>query len=1112
MKRACYGIIVGGCLLLQSRAALAQYRGLVLGKLGSVDWNTAQVQSWTAVQIKQVLNDGEQVRTNANAETAILLQRDKELRMDQGGQIRFLDRKVALDRGKAWIRNRDPDSRLEIIAPGSTVTTLGTEVVVEAQPGSVTVVTVLHGAVNLANTVGAITVPAGYEGRAVPGAAPTLRQVLNPEDAVQWILYYPTTFSRYDLLQVTPQGTLRGAVDSLGRATAYLEQGDYERADSLLAFSASGDVEVQRLTQLAILRLRTLRVPSADSALRQALTIDPNALFPLVLRAKIELTRNHKDIAQGLADSLVRAHPQSVEAHIVAGEVAQSLFKLDDARKHFDRAIELGPDDVHALVDRARVRFGSGDTPGAASDASRAAYLSPQSAEVNSLDGFIRLARDDIRGARAAFDSALAHDPNFAEPHLGLGMLAFKLGSAEDGVREMLAATLLEPRVALYQSYLGKAYHQLKRHRQALAALEVAKLTDARDPTPWLYSALIYRDLNQQGRGLRELRTAIALNDNRAVYRSRLLLDRDVATKNVSLARLYQQLGFDAWAAHEATNSQAADPTNASAHLFLAEAFGNLPDRLQAMSSELLQYRLTAPVNQNSFNTFNEYTALFELPRTSYTSSAEGGLRGRQLGEQAVNGGNGRVAYFGYLGMQAEDGARRAVSDKRWQATLDLALAATLNTNIIGSITVADKKTGSDEYSSEIVGLSTGQPFLIQRVSLDRDTTESYGVRDAEALLGLRHNFSPSTMIQSAVQANWVTADDFMPNYAIDLSADPSVVHMYRGTFDRRTPYAFYDAGLQAVHRAGNQTYFIGAGGYHTDKRDVRAFDLRSDAGLRQAGVFGDTVSDEGAVVWIRHEADIAKRLHTIAGAQLKSDRGHNIFNDTVLTYNRIDPFAGMSYRLTRRTVVRAAAFRSLNSSFMSASLVPATVAGFAIARNEVPYATRREADVSIEHSGDRYFQMLQLSRRRTENPASGPLMPWSNALRMDYHFNYLLASRLGFAVSNVFVRDETARYTSNDNVAQGSLSFVHELGLQMKVTDSYLTQTFLHTDTPELKSAGYNLTDLTFAYELPGKRAKATFAVTNMFNREFSTILEGLTMQRLRPQRHGTFTFQLRY
>src|SRR5262245_13863467 len=98
----------------------------------------------------------------------------------------------------------------------------------------------------------------------------------------------------------------------------------------------------------------------------------------------------------------------------------------------------------------------------------------------------------------------------------------------------------------------------------------------------------------------------MALNDHRAVYRSRLLLDRDLATKNVSLAEVYRQLGFEAWGAFEAQNSLDADFTNASAHLFAGETYGRLPDRTQAFGSELLQYFLPAPANTNSFNTLNE--------------------------------------------------------------------------------------------------------------------------------------------------------------------------------------------------------------------------------------------------------------------------------------------------------------------------------------------------------------------------------------------------------------------------------------------------------------------------------------------------------------------------
>jgi hypothetical protein len=43
---------------------------------------------------------------------------------------------------------------------------------------------------------------------------------------------------------------------------------------------------------------------------------------------------------------------------------------------------------------------------------------------------------------------------------------------------------------------------------------------------------------------LHKLQKAIELNDNRAVYRSRLLLDSDLAARSAALARIYSDFGF----------------------------------------------------------------------------------------------------------------------------------------------------------------------------------------------------------------------------------------------------------------------------------------------------------------------------------------------------------------------------------------------------------------------------------------------------------------------------------------------------------------------------------------------------------------------------------------
>ena len=93
------------------------------------------------------------------------------------------------------------------------------------------------------------------------------------------------------------------------------------------------------------------------------------------------------------------------------------------------------------------------------------------------------------------------------------------------------------------------------------------------------------------------METAIALNDNRAVYRSELLLDSDNASRSASLARIYTDLGFQQLALVEGFKSVNADPTNFSAHRFLSDTYSVLPRHEIARVSELLQSQLLQPVN-----------------------------------------------------------------------------------------------------------------------------------------------------------------------------------------------------------------------------------------------------------------------------------------------------------------------------------------------------------------------------------------------------------------------------------------------------------------------------------------------------------------------------------
>ena len=76
----------------------------------------------------------------------------------------------------------------------------------------------------------------------------------------------------------------------------------------------------------------------------------------------------------------------------------------------------------------------------------------------------------------------------------------------------------------IIRSYLGKAYFEEKREPLPSTQFELAKELDPADPTPWFYDAIRKQTLIRPVEALTDNQRSVALNDNRAVYRSSLRL------------------------------------------------------------------------------------------------------------------------------------------------------------------------------------------------------------------------------------------------------------------------------------------------------------------------------------------------------------------------------------------------------------------------------------------------------------------------------------------------------------------------------------------------------------------------------------------------------------
>ena len=302
----------------------------------------------------------------------------------------------------------------------------------------------------------------------------------------------------------------------------------------------------------------------------------------------------------------------------------------------------------------AEIELSFGNLNAAQAAAERAVTLAPDLERTQMVLGFAALTRIDIDQAKAAFEHAIRLDS--AEPlaRLGLGLAKIRVGDLAAGRRELEIAAALDPNNSLLRSYLGKAYFEEKRGPQDADQFRIAKQLDPNDPTPWFYDAIRLQTENRPVEALRNIEKSIELNDNRAVYRSRLLLDQDRATRGVSLAWIYDDLGFEQAGLAEASHSLTQDPANSSAHRFLSDTYARLPRHEIARSSELLQSQLLQPINGDPVQptapitnlnvtaragpadaAFNEYTSLFERNGAQLTTTGFAGTNST-LGDELI--------------------------------------------------------------------------------------------------------------------------------------------------------------------------------------------------------------------------------------------------------------------------------------------------------------------------------------------------------------------------------------------------------------------------------------------------------------------------------------------
>jgi Flp pilus assembly protein TadD len=1071
---------------------------------GKVDVQPYGTRLWQNINKEYSLCPGDKLRTSKWSRATLTLSNQAVITVDQSTTMTFSAPQqnasswfINLLEGSTFFRSRQPQ-RLEVQTPFINAVHKGTEfmVTVSSQQAEIAV---FDGQVAGQNAAGSITIAKGFKGIAEAGRPPRLQALkITPEDAVQWSLYYPPIID--DSPSSSQSAIGKPAINSpQSAALAAYHQGDTQLALSKLAEIPTTQQTPADLTLKAALLLTVGRLDEVQPLIMQAQQLEPNNSDAYALQAIIAVALNQQQAAQELATKAVTANPQSATAKIVQSYAYQALFKLDLALTATQAATQLNPANALAWARLSELQLSLGDHDGALKSAQQAQTLNPKIARTQTILGFADLAQTDIAQAKQAFEQALTLDSSDPLARLGLGLAKIRQGDLEAGKSELETAVNLDPNNAVIRSYLGKAYYELRNKDYASKEFDIAKAMDSKDPTPYFYDAILKQTTNRPVEALHDMQKAIELNDNRGVYRSKLLLDSDSAARSASLGRVYNDLGFQQRGLLEGWNSINTDPSNYSAHRLLADNYAALPRHEVSRLSELLKTQLLQPINitpvqpqaaesnilildglGSNITSFNEYNPLFTRNRFSLQASGFYGSRDTISDEVVHSGVWDKFSYsLGQFHYQT-DGFRPNNDQKKDAYNFFAQGEITKDTNVQVELSRSEHEFGD-----------INQGFFKNNFSvLNNGQRNSNSIRG-----GVHHAITENSDLLASIihreeeYANQVDKDRFLDK---SEGTQYELQHIFR--------HNYFDLTLGANYINNQQGKF-------KQSRVGSAFSFNTD-----------NESEHGTFYLYSNIKIIPKLFITIGMSQDFYDQSSSPEPTSdgpkqvaELSKNPLNHKFGLTWNPTQNTTFRFAAFRSLKRGIIQKqTLEPTQIAGFNQFYDDIDGTISRRIGFGLDHKfNNKFFVGAEVSRRNLEVPFSQldlvsfffDKTKWNEknaraylnwvpndlySLGVSYNYEKLNRNEEFFDNannnSNLFTQLET-------HSTQAFGNFFHPSGFLSKLNLTYLDQSgnFLASRGFESSTSRVWLLDAQIGYRLPKRYGLVSVGVKNLLNEKFN-------------------------
>jgi tetratricopeptide (TPR) repeat protein len=670
-------------------------------------------------------------------------------------------------------------------------------------------------------------------------------------------------------------------------------------------------------------------------------------------------------------------------------------------------------------------------------------------------------------------------------------------GDLDRGSRAIEVAASLDPNNALVRSYLGKAYYEEKRGPQDEREFSVAKQLDPKDPTPWFYESIAKQTTNRPVEALQSIEKAQELNDNRAVYRSQLLLDSDAAARAASQARIFSELGFQQRALVEGWDAVNRDPSSFSAHRFLADSYSVLPRHEIARVSEMLQSQLLSPVTNTPLQprlaesnlflissggpgtaSFNEFNPLFNRDGLTLQASGFAGENSTSGAEAVVSGLRKNVSFSAGYTHFSTDGWRTNADQKDTMANAFVQVDVSPQTSIQGELRYRDLERGD-----------TPLRFF--------DTEFFPGQRNEEkrnlARVGIRHALSPDSIVLGSVIYNDADTslndpqfpDPFVPGLLLknnEKSWTGEVQHILRsGRFNLTSGVGF--VSLNGTLDSTFTTVFpppddIITGSQSTDAEHLNAY----------------------AYAQIKAQKNLSFTLG-VSGDSINAD------SDDIDDKQQVNPKLGVSWYPNPNTQLRAAAFRVLKRTLTANQTIePTQVVGFNQFFDDLNGTDSWNYGGAVDQRfTNTLYGGASLTYRKLDVPFFDATDPfnvvvreanWDETLGRAYLF---WTPHRWWALSAEYLYERLKR---DENLTAGVLDsdthrvplgvrFIHPSGFSAVLTATYWDQSGTFTgvldNNPQQGSDDFVTVDFALKYRLPKRYGIIAVGATNLTDEKFN-------------------------